>query len=233
MAKQAAAEIIRIEEVSKMWEHLTPEQRESLRQNYTVKHYKRNETIYSEGETPMGLLYLVRGKVKISCDGIGGRSQIVRIIKAVECFGYRAVLAEEPFVTNAMAMENSIVYVVSSDVFVSLLKQNVDVAFYFIKALAVDLGIADSRSVNLTQKHIRGRLAESLIFLKDSYGYDGDGATVSVYLSREELASLSNMTTSNAIRTLTVFVNEKIITVDGRKIKIIDEEKLKKISKFG
>jgi len=60
-----------------------------------------------------------------------------------------------------------------------------------------------------------------------------DGATINIYLSRDDLASLSNMTTSNAIRTLSNFVTERIISVDGRKIKIIDEERLRKISKIG
>jgi CRP-like cAMP-binding protein len=104
---------------------------------------------------------------------------------------------------------------------------------FFIRQLSVDLGIADERTVNLTQKHIRGRLAESLLFLKDSYGLEEDGATLSIYLAREDLASLSNMTTSNAIRTLSIFANERIIALDGRKIKIIDQERLKKVSKLG
>ncbi len=52
-------------------------------------------------------------------------------------------------------------------------------------------------------------------------------------MSREDLANLSNMTTSNAIRTLTAFMTEKLIIVDGRKIKIINEPQLRKISKFG
>ena len=106
-------------------------------------------------------------------------------------------------------------------------------AYFFIKELAKDLGISDARTVNLTQKHIRGRLAESLIVLKENYGLEEDGATLNIYMAREDLANLSNMTTSNAIRTLSCFANEKIIVVDGRKIKIIDEEKLKKISRFG
>ena len=87
-------------------------------------------------------------------------------------------------------------------------------------------------TVNLTQKHIRGRLAESLVFLIDSYGLEEDD-TINIYLAREDLASLSNMTTSNAIRTLSIFVMEKIIVLDGRKIKILDEERLRKISKLG
>ena len=87
--------------------------------------------------------------------------------------------------------------------------------------------------MNLTQKHIRGRLAESLLFLKDSYGLEEDGATISIYLSREDLANLSNMTSSNAIRTLSSFASERIIAMDGRKIKLIDEDQLRKISRMG
>ncbi|NLH29851.1 MAG: winged helix-turn-helix domain-containing protein, partial [Bacteroidales bacterium] len=58
-------------------------------------------------------------------------------------------------------------------------------------------------------------------------------ATINIYLAREDLANLSNMTTSNAIRTLSTFADERIIAVDGRKIKIIDEERLRKISRLG
>ena len=87
--------------------------------------------------------------------------------------------------------------------------------------------------VSLTQKHIRGRLAESLLFLKQNYGLEEDGSTLSIYLSREDLASHSNMTTSNAIRTLSAFAQERIIAIDGRKIKIIDERRLEAISGGG
>jgi CRP-like cAMP-binding protein len=85
----------------------------------------------------------------------------------------------------------------------------------------------------LTQKHIRGRLAEALTLLIDSYGYEDDGETLKIYLAREDIANLSNMTTSNAIRTLSSFVQEKTITVDGRRIKIMNETALRNISKFG
>ena len=82
-------------------------------------------------------------------------------------------------------------------------------------------------------RHIRGRLAESLALLIDNYGYEEDGETLKIYMAREDIANLSNMTTSNAIRTLSAFVTEKIITVDGRRIKVINEPALRKISKFG
>jgi len=122
---------------------------------------------------------------------------------------------------------------IPKEVILKLVHQNNALAYFFIQQLSYDLGISDARQVNLTQKHIRGRLAESLIFMRDNYGLEEDGATINVYLSREDLANLSNMTTSNAIRTLSMFVSERVIAMDGRRIKVIDEDRLRKISRLG
>jgi len=225
------AEIIRC--ISEMWNPLNEEQRTFLAKNFTIQRFKKNEMIYCEGDRPTHLLCLLNGKVKVFKDGVGGRSQIIRVIKPVEYFAYRAYFAEENFVTAAAAFEPSIICMIPMDVILKFVNENNQLALFFIKQLSRDLGIADERTVNLTQKHIRGRLAESLLFLKDSYGLEEDGYTLSIYLSREDLANLSNMTTSNAIRTLSNFASERLIAIDGRKIKIIDEEKLKKISKIG
>ena len=99
---------------------------------------------------------------------------------------------------------------------------------FFIKQLSFDLGVADERTVNLTQKHNSWQIGRITALPQSSYGLEEDGSTLGIYLSREDLANLSNMTTSNAIRTLSQFSTERLITIDGRKIKIIDEEKLKK-----
>ena len=233
MAKVNTPKFNIAEKLSDIWSHLTDEQRSILESNFTVQNYKKNEIIYCEEETPTHLMCLLSGKVKIYKDGVGGRSQIIRMIKPHEYFAYRAYFAGEDFVTAAAAFEPSVIGLVPMDIIASLVKQNNNLAVFFIKQLSIDLGIADARTVNLTQKHIRGRLAESLLFLKESYGLEEDGFTLSIYLSREDLANLSNMTTSNAIRTLSNFATEHLIAIDGRKIKIIDEEKLKKISKIG
>ncbi|MDM8338320.1 Crp/Fnr family transcriptional regulator [Mediterranea massiliensis] len=219
--------------IADMWSPLNEEQREFLSNHFTIQSYKKNEIIHCEGERPTHLMCLLAGKVKIYKDGVGGRSQIIRMIKPVEYFGYRAFFAREDYVTAAAAFEPSVICLIPMTAIVTLVSQNNELAMFFIKQLSIDLGIADERTVNLTQKHIRGRLAESLLFLKESYGLEEDGSTLSIYLSREDLANLSNMTTSNAIRTLSQFATERLITIDGRKIKIIDEEKLKKISKIG
>ena len=216
-----------------IWQPLTNQQREFLTQSFIIQKYKKNETIYCEGETPMHLMCLLSGKVKIYKEGVGGRSQIIRVIKDKEYFAYRAYFAEGNFVTAAAAFEPCTICLIPMPAIMKLLKENNDLALFFIRQLSIDLGISDERTVNLTQKHIRGRLAESLLFLKNTYGLEEDESTLSIYLSREDLANLSNMTTSNAIRTLSNFATERLITIDGRKIKIIDEDKLKKISKIG
>lgn len=219
--------------LTEVWRVLTDKEREMLRNNSTIQTFKRNELIYCEGDEPKDMMCLLKGKVKIFKDGVGGRSQIIRMIKPVEYFGYRAYFSGEDYITAAAAFEPSVICQIPMNVITTLVTQNNGLAMFFIKQLSKDLGIADERTVNLTQKHIRGRLAESLLFLKESYGLEEDGSTLSIYLSREDLANLSNMTTSNAIRTLSQFAAERLITIDGRKIKIIDEEKLKKISKIG
>ena len=233
MVKKELSEAEIAESIPDLWQPLTEEQRILLAQNFTIQKYKKNEPIYCEGETPTHLMCLFTGKVKIYKDGVGGRSQIIRVIKRHEYFAYRAYFAEEDYVTAAAAFEPCTICLIPMPTIISLIQENAELAMFFIRQLSIDLGISDERTVSLTQKHIRGRLAESLLFLKDTYGVEEDQCTLSIYLSREDLANLSNMTTSNAIRTLSNFAAEKLIIIDGRKIKLIEEDKLKKISKIG
>ena len=111
--------------------------------------------------------------------------------------------------------------------------ENSDFAMLFLKELSSLLGISVERTMSLTQKHIRGRLAETLLQMKKKYGVEDDGQTLAVYLSRDDIAQMSNMTTSNAIRTLSAFAQEGIIIIDGRKIKFVDTDELQHISDRG
>lgn len=233
MAKKLMSELKSIEEVLTFWDILTPDERQFVKNNTTTHHYKKNEMIHCEGETPTQMMILAEGKVKVYKEGVGSRTQIIRMLKPGEHFGYRAIISNETYNTNVSAFEASTVFMLKAEIFIAVLKNNNAFCFRFLEEIASDLGASDARTVNLTQKHIRGRLAEALLLLKKNYGVEEDGVTINIYLSREDLANLSNMTTSNAIRTLSNFVNEHVIAIDGRILKIIDEEKLRKISKMG
>ncbi|MCQ2212090.1 MAG: Crp/Fnr family transcriptional regulator [Bacteroidaceae bacterium] len=212
---------------------LTEDQLEELKDNVFIERFKKNDIIYRDGEVPQYLHCLMTGKVKIYKDGVGGRSQILRVIKPVEYFGYRAYFANENFVTGAAAFENCVICMIPLELIEKWMNENVKIAIYFVNHLAKELGISDSRIVSLTQKHIRGRLAEALLFLVHNYGFEEDGITIDMNIAREDLANLSNMTTSNAIRTLSAFAQENIIEIDGKKISILDINTLSKISQIG
>ncbi len=205
----------------------------TIQKNLTVRSFKRNELIYQENETPTHILFLVNGMAKIIKECGMGRSQIVRIIKEQSFIGFRAFFAHECNSTSAVALEDSTVAALPLDTMVELIELNHGITNYFISELATTLGETDSRFVTLTQKHIRGRLAETILALKANYGIENDGKTLNVIMNRYDLASLSNMSTSNAIRTLSSFATEGSIEISGRKIKILNEEELAKISRLG
>lgn len=212
---------------------LTPEERKYLLQHHTCYRYCEGDFIFHEGDKPTGLVSLSEGKVKIFREGIGGREQIVRMAKPIGFLGYRALFANERHIASAVAIEDSVACIIPKDDLYKIIRSNSDFALNIIKSFATELGFSNIRTVTLTQKHIRGRLAESLISLKDTYGFEKDGITLKIQLSREDIASYSNMTTSNAIRTLSAFADEKIIFLNGRKIAILDMNKLEKISNMG
>jgi CRP/FNR family transcriptional regulator, polysaccharide utilization system transcription regulator len=212
---------------------LSPEEKEDVQNHITIANYKKNEFIFREGDKSGTFLFLIEGKVIIYKEGFGGREQIIRMTKPLGLIGYRALLADESYIGSAITLEDSMVGIISNEYLYSKLLRNPNFSLKIIQKLARELGFSNMRTVTLTQKHIRGRLAESLLLLREKYGWENDGATLKVYLSREEIANLSNMTTSNAIRTLSTFASEKVIAIDGRKIRILDLHALEKISKLG
>ena len=233
MVKKSTLEEVISQDLAEIWKLLSAEEKHKVASNFVVQNYKKNQIIYAENDKPEYLWCLLKGKVKRYKDGVGGRQQILRLFRPIQYFGYRSYFANEPYVSSTVAMEPSQVGRIRMDIVKELIDGNRDVAWFFIHELSRHLGGSDTKIVNLTQKHIRGRLAEALILLIENYGYEDDGETLNVFMAREDLANLSNMTTSNAIRTLSAFVSEKMITVDGRRIKIIDEAELRKTSKFG
>ena len=232
MIKGALDKIIE-EDLAEIWALLDGDEKRRIIDNFQIINFKKNQVMYAEKEEPEFIWCLIKGKVKKYKDGVGGRQQIIRLIRPVQYFGYRAYFAKEPYVSSAAALEASTLGTLPMSLVDELIDKNNKLARFFIQELSRNLGGSDAKIVNLTQKHIRGRLAEALMVLKDNYGYEDDNSTLKIYLAREDLANLSNMTTSNAIRTLSGFVSEKLIIVDGRRIKIVNESMLRKISKHG
>ncbi|MCQ2342570.1 MAG: Crp/Fnr family transcriptional regulator [Paludibacteraceae bacterium] len=220
-------------ELNPAWDLLTTGEKAYVESESEYVSYHKNEIIHHEGDTPTHMMTLISGKIRLYKEGVGMKPQIIRMLKPYDFFGYRAVIAGDEYNSCASAFETSLVCRVNREAFLEIVQQNNRFCFRMMEEMAKDLAISELRTVNLTQKHIRGRLAESLLSLKQSYGLDEDEVTIAIYISREDLANMSSMTTSNAIRTLSQFAQEGIISLDGKKIKLLKEDELIKISQMG
>ena len=195
--------------------------------------YKTGETIYKAGTRPLGLLCLYQGKVKISRLGLNGAEQIVALKKPVDFIGFRALMEEKYFLSSAVALEATSVCIINKDNFFKTIRNNANLALKVIRILAKEANDLEGRIVNLTQKHIRARLADALLIAHDVYSQSPDEGRLNVSLKRADLAALANMTTANAIRVLSSFSKENLIEIDRRNIKINDLKALHEISMFG
>jgi CRP-like cAMP-binding protein len=111
-----------------------------------------------------------------------------------------------------------------------ILRNNPELSLRLNQILSDELTCSYDKMVSLTQKHVRGRLVESLLMLVSIYGFESDGRTINISLSRNDIAHLSNMTSSNAIRTLSNLAAEGNIRIKGRKITILNYQNLERIS---
>lgn len=222
-----------IEGASSIFRGLNQAEKEILDRHHMVSDFTKGETIINLGSKPKGLVCLAAGKAKIFRIGAGNREQIIKMMKPLNFIGYRSLFSDNPYPFSAVAIEESATVIFEKHALTGILKQNPDLAFRFIKVISDDLLYSNNRMISLTQKHVRGRIAESLLLLRDTYGVEADGRTLRIMLSREDLAHLSNMTTSNAIRTLSGLAAEKILEIEGRKILILDDKKLEAISESG
>ncbi len=212
---------------------LNPTELAILNHKRYVVEYKSGETIFKEGAKPQGLLCLNQGKVKITRTGVIGNEQIVALKKPVDFIGFRALMGEYNYLTSAIALEDVSVCIVDKADFFNIVDNNSHLAFKIIRRFAQELNEADLRIINLTQKHIRGRLADALVMIYDVYGTSPESEVLNVKLKRADLAALANMTTANAIRVLSAFAKENLIEINRRDIKILKLQALKNISTYG
>ena len=213
--------------------HLTDAERVRLGKTCTMLTLPRGSKVYGQGDKADKIYFVLKGKVKTTQEGVSGRDQIVKLAAATDVIGYRAALAGERHSATATTIEDSTLISVPRVDAMDVIRENPALAAYIIKSLARELRLCRTRSVSLAQKQIRGRLAESLLCIRDKYGYVSGTRKLNIRMTREDLASLSNMTTANAIRTLRAFADEGLVEVKGREITVKDEPGLERTSRLG
>lgn len=192
-----------------------------------VDTYKKRQRIFSEGNHPIRLYHVQKGKVKIFKINDEGKELIIRIVNENEFFGYTAMFENSVYKENADALEDSEIATIPRTEFEELLNSHPDVSRKFIKLLASDVTEKEEQLLHIAYNSLRRKVADALLSVHKTYHTAPDG---DIYLSRENLAALAGTATESLIRTLTSFKAEHLIDIKEGRITIMDYSRLERMA---
>jgi CRP/FNR family transcriptional regulator, polysaccharide utilization system transcription regulator len=216
-------------ESSSIFKYLKPDEVTEINFEKDFRQYKRGDILYQEGNRISGFYCINSGIIKVFKTGFDGKEQIIRFAKKGEIIAYRSVLSNELACTSAKVIEDCQVCFIPSEILISFIKTNPTFALELIKLACHELGEANSFITDIAQKTVRERLAEVLLLLVNDFGLDNQ-QFLKISLTREELANIVGTATESVIRLLSEFKSDKLVELNGRRIKIINIKGLEKIS---
>jgi CRP-like cAMP-binding protein len=190
---------------------------------------KKGESIFEEGETINGIYCVKDGICKLSKLSANGKDQIVKLVKSGELLGQRSMISEESTNLSAIALEDMEVCFIPKAEILGFFNNNNQFSMNVMRSICGDLKESDSHMVSMAQKSVKERLAETLLYLEDTFGKNSDG-TLYVQLTREELAGMIGTATESCIRLLSDFNKTGLIELIGKKIILKDKVKLKRMA---
>ena len=209
-------------------ENLSKEAFEKYLHGKEVMRLSKGDTIIEEGDFPKGVYFIDKGTAKLSKSGFYKKEQILRFCTEGDLVGYRSLLCDEPFGATAEAMDEMEITFLPADTFNHLLEVDPKLSYAMLQKIAYELGESSKTITFLAQKTVRERLAEVLLLLEHKLGTDPEGF-IKISLTREEIANLVGTATESAIRLISEFKQDELISVDGRNIRILNHDKLKKL----
>lgn len=209
---------------------LTLEEKNMLDVGKGSNFYKKGQTVFYEGNHAHGIFCLNEGKIKLSKLGKDGKEQIVRFAKTGDILGYRALLSDDNYQATATAMVDSHICLIPKDKFLKIMELNSKLSLKLINLLSKDLKTAEQHLIDIAQKTVKERVAESLIVLYHTFGFLKDQKTLNINMTRAEIADMAGTTTESAIRTLICLSEEKVIELEGKTIKFVNYSKLEQLA---
>lgn len=194
------------------------------------KEYKKGETIIQVGDKISDFVYLKEGLVKLLRYSDNGSEQIFTIAKPFDFVNLLSILSRQTYNYSVVAIEPSIICILPLSIFSNLILSNNLFALSVMKKISSVSDKIIQESLEIKQRHLKGRVAYILFFFADVI-YKSNYFALPV--SRKEIASFIGMSTENVIRTLSEFRKEEIIGIFGKHIEILQLSKLKKISELG
>ncbi len=210
---------------------LTDKELDRISTRKTILSFKKGDVIFEEGEHIKGVFCIRQGICKISKIGVNGKDQIINFIGKGNLLGQRSVICNESTNLKATAMTGMSVCSIPKQEIINDLEDNPKFSMEMLRHMANDLKEADNVIVDMAQKSVKQRLAETLLFIKNHFG-EGEEGRLNLVLSREDYANIVGTATESAIRILSQYKKEGLISTLGKQIKIEDEDGLKRKAVF-
>lgn len=196
--------------------------------NIRLFNFKKNETIFSEGAPVSGIYIINSGKVKVFSKFGKDKIRILRLAGEGKILGHRG-FSTTNYPVSAVALIPTTVSFISNEIFITLIKANPDFSIYLINFFAEQLRQSENRMKSLMLSDVKHKIAEILIILIDSFGFDAKETNMLSYcLSRKDFAAMAGITYETTVRTLAYFQRKKIIKIEGKSIRVINIIGLKK-----
>ncbi|WP_299334545.1 Crp/Fnr family transcriptional regulator [uncultured Psychroserpens sp.] len=192
----------------------------------TSKMIKKGDVIFEEGEHLNGIYCVKDGICKLSKLSANGKDQIVKLVVKGDLLGKNSLIREESTNLTATALNDMQVCFIPKREILNDLEKNPDFSMEVLKKMTKDLKDSEDIIVNMAQKSVKQRLADILIYIHNSFGTDNHGF-LRIVLSREDYANIVGTATESAIRIISQFKKEGLISTQGKQIKIENLQKLK------
>jgi len=207
---------------------LTPDELEKLNSEKKALQYNKGELIVKKGGFSPYILLVSSGYIKVMVEEDHEKCFILELL------GPRNIVTGNLFEDRIsyftmVAITDVVICNIETQTFIQLLESNGRFATDLMRYSNEQGANRFRRLHSITLKHSRGKLADVLLYLH-KINQDHD---IFKSLSRQELADMANISMENAIRTLKEFVEEGLITIDKKDIKVINMDGLKKVSQKG
>ena len=201
---------------------------QSLTEDRNINKYKKKQAIYTEGNHPNRLYYVMKGKVKTFKTNEDGKELVVDLFSPGDFLGHVALLAGTTYQDTAEALEETEIAIIPKEDFDELVNKNPEVTKKFIQLLAKNIFAKETQLLGLAYNSLRKKVADAILVLQKKY-HDSKEENFAIDISRENLATIAGTATESLIRTLSDFRSEKLIDIQEGRINILNKKKLESL----
>jgi CRP-like cAMP-binding protein len=209
---------------------LSEEENALYRENSNVVVYDNKEVIFRQNTRTSHIMCVKSGLVKIYKEGRNNRYIILKIAAENEFLGLMSIFGGDMHQFSASAIQTCEICFVDIHVFSKILKSNGNFSAHIINQLSKDGLFIFDRLMSQSHKQLPGRIADVILYFSDVIY---NNPVFEFPLTRRELAELAGTTKESFIRTLTEFKNDKIIDLEGSKVKINSLKIIRTLSELG